>query len=73
MRVTSGIDGFSDLPPGSALSVGNFDGVHLGHRRIIDALRGSDPPAVVVVTFEPHPLSVLRPELMPPRLTPAGL
>ena len=73
MKVLSGLDGFADLPAGSALSVGNFDGVHLGHRRIIDTLRGFDPPAVVVVTFEPHPLSVLRPELLPPRLTPPGL
>ena len=73
MRVLSGLDSFNDLPGASALSVGNFDGVHLGHRRIIDALRDRAAAAVVVVTFEPHPLSVLRPELLPPRLTPPGL
>ena len=73
MQVLSGLESFGDLPNGAALSVGNFDGVHLGHRRIIDAMRGFAPPAVVVVTFEPHPLSVLRPELLPPRLTPPGL
>ena len=73
MRVTSGLDALADLPQGAAISVGNFDGVHLGHRQIIETMRGFDPPAVAVVTFEPHPLSVLRPELLPPRLTPTGL
>lgn len=70
MHLLHGLDAFSKLPDGAALSVGNFDGVHLGHRRIIDTLRDFDPSAVVVVTFEPHPLSVLRPELAPPRLSP---
>jgi riboflavin kinase/FMN adenylyltransferase len=39
-----------------------FDGVHLGHRRVIE---GSD----TVVTFDPHPLAVVRPEAAPPLLT----
>ena len=56
---------------GCVLSVGNFDGVHLGHRAIIDAMKrlaGQSP--IVAVTFEPHPTEVLRPELAPKRLTP---
>ena len=73
MQVLSGLDSLGHVPDAAALSVGNFDGVHLGHRRIIDTMRGLNASAVVVVTFEPHPLSVLRPELMPPRLTPPGL
>jgi riboflavin kinase/FMN adenylyltransferase len=39
-----------------------FDGVHLGHRAVID---GTD----TVVTFEPHPLAVVRPDAAPPLLT----
>lgn len=51
-------------------AMGFFDGVHLGHKRVIEsadtagALRG-------VLTFMPHPLAVLRPELAPALLTPS--
>src|ERR1700741_1260149 len=44
------------------VAVGEFDGVHLGHREVI---RGSD----TVLTFEPHPLAVVRPEAAPKLLT----
>jgi riboflavin kinase/FMN adenylyltransferase len=44
------------------VAVGEFDGVHLGHRAVID---GSD----TVLTFEPHPLQVVRPEAAPKLLT----
>jgi riboflavin kinase/FMN adenylyltransferase len=44
------------------VAVGEFDGVHLGHRRVIE---GSD----TVLTFDPHPLQVVRPEAAPKLLT----
>jgi riboflavin kinase/FMN adenylyltransferase len=44
------------------VAVGEFDGVHLGHREVIE---GSD----TVLTFEPHPLAVIRPEAAPKLLT----
>jgi riboflavin kinase / FMN adenylyltransferase len=44
------------------IAVGEFDGVHLGHREVIS---GSD----TVLTFEPHPLRVVRPEAAPRLLT----
>ena len=72
MRVLGGLDSLRDIPMGNALSVGNFDGVHRGHRKIVDTLCGAGASACVVVTFEPHPVSVLRPQLAPPRLTPPG-
>jgi len=54
------------------LTVGNFDGVHLGHRAILDTVisraRSSDGPAVVY-TFDPHPRSVLQPGHSPGLLT----
>jgi riboflavin kinase / FMN adenylyltransferase len=58
-----------DLPPRSAadarrhVAVGTFDGVHLGHRAVIE---GSD----TVLTFEPHPLAVIAPDALPKLLTP---
>ncbi len=70
VHILHGLDAFEQLPDRAAISVGNFDGVHLGHRKIIDTLKARDAQAVVVVTFEPHPTSVLRPNLAPPRLTP---
>jgi riboflavin kinase/FMN adenylyltransferase len=44
------------------VAIGEFDGVHLGHRAVIE---GSD----TVLTFEPHPLAVIRPEAAPKLLT----
>ncbi len=79
MTILEGLDGLQQLPAGSVLSVGNFDGFHRGHRQILSAARalshapGAQPAALAVVTFEPHPLTVLRPEAAPPRLTPPGL
>jgi len=49
-------------PRARRIAVGEFDGVHLGHREVI---RGSD----TVLTFEPHPLRVIRPEAAPKLLT----
>lgn len=66
----------SGLPPTvicSAVTVGTFDGVHLGHfdvlRRLVD-LATSNGMASVVVTFAPHPNEVVRPSAVPMLLTP---
>lgn len=57
-----------DLPRGGVVTVGNFDGVHLGHqamlRDVVRRARELDVPAVVL-TFDPHPLKVLHPEVAP--------
>lgn len=54
------------------VSIGNFDGVHCGHQAMLTALvqraRLADVPAVAL-TFDPHPIELLRPEAIPPRLT----
>lgn len=56
----------------SYVAIGTFDGVHLGHqellRNLVEAAAADGVPAVVV-TFDRHPLEVLRPELAPPALT----
>jgi riboflavin kinase/FMN adenylyltransferase len=50
--------------------IGNFDGVHRGHVELIRTARASEPNArVVAVTFWPHPMSVIRPDQVPPLLT----
>jgi riboflavin kinase / FMN adenylyltransferase len=55
-----------------ALAIGNFDGVHCGHaqliERLVESARRVHGPAVVL-TFDPAPLSLLRPDITPPKLT----
>ncbi len=61
-------------PAGSVVTVGTFDGVHAGHRAVLEeiARRARDAGrASVLVTFEPHPLAVVNPAAAPPRLTTA--
>ncbi|MBF4576323.1 bifunctional riboflavin kinase/FAD synthetase [Frondihabitans sp. VKM Ac-2883] len=72
MEFFAGVD---QVPPGfgpSAVTIGKFDGVHLGHRAVINALedvaRARDLVSAVV-TFDRHPLAVLHPGSVPAALT----
>src|SRR5688572_10014105 len=76
MEVVEGLSGLRAVAPGGVVSVGNFDGVHLGHRGILGRaleLKKSAGGELVVVTFEPHPLTVLAPGRAPARLTAVGM
>lgn len=61
-----------DLPEGCVATLGNFDGFHRGHQRLVDRLvrvgRSRRRPSVVV-TFDPHPAVVLAPHRAPSILT----
>lgn len=68
-------DGGSGLPPDvhrTAVTVGSFDGVHLGHqdvlRQLVERARALDVRSVLV-TFEPHPLEIVNPAAAPRLLT----
>ncbi|QJE74887.1 bifunctional riboflavin kinase/FAD synthetase [Aerophototrophica crusticola] len=66
----------TDLPPdarGVAVALGNFDGVHRGHRAVIGAAQEAAAKLGVpsaVLTFEPHPRALFKPDQPPFRLTP---
>src|ERR1700677_3684597 len=52
-------------PGVTGLAIGVFDGVHLGHQAVVRSLEGK----VAALTLEPHPLAVIAPDRVPPRLT----
>ncbi len=55
---------------GSAVAIGVFDGMHLGHRRVLESLGDANPDLIkVAMTFGTHPASLLSPDGAPPRLS----
>ncbi|MGD8453457.1 MAG: riboflavin biosynthesis protein RibF [Phycisphaerae bacterium] len=74
MEVCHGIESFTPSRYGVTLTIGNFDGVHRGHQRIIERARSAATALgtpVVALTFEPHPAAVLSPQRAPARLVTA--
>ena len=72
MEVITDLSRPPELPDGSVVTIGAYDGVHLGHRALIDQVRhlaASRGAATAVVTFDRHPAMVVRPESAPKLLT----
>ncbi len=72
-RVIHGLEEVGAELRGCVLTIGNFDGVHLGHRRILSAGRrqaDAAGAALVVLTFEPPPVAVVAPDRAPQRILP---
>ncbi len=64
VEVTPSLVELTNIEKGSVLTIGNFDGVHIGHQQILSAAKKTATEKrtqLVVMTFEPHPLSVLNP------------
>lgn len=73
MRVISQTAELENIKKGCVLTIGNFDGVHIGHQAILSAagrIAELKQTATVVMTFQPHPLSVLDPQKAPNPLMP---
>jgi len=72
LKIVHGWKSLPDSERGAAVALGNFDGVHLGHRAVIDQVRlRADALGArsVVVTFDRHPATIVRPESAPKLLT----
>jgi riboflavin kinase/FMN adenylyltransferase len=73
MRILRHHTGLGEADRGAVVAIGNFDGVHQGHRTVIDTAgriaRELEAPQAVL-TFEPHPRAVFQPDIAPFRLTP---
>src|SRR4051794_32817167 len=61
----------TDLPRGCVATIGNFDGMHIGHqaiiRGVVERARETGRPSAVI-TFHPHPLSIVAPDRVPPQI-----
>ena len=66
MQIYQHWQGLDDTAKGASVAMGNFDGVHLGHSKVIDLARGTAP--LGILTFEPHPREYFAPTAPPFRL-----
>ena len=68
MKIIHDLEELTAVPPHTVATIGNFDGVHLGHRaifrRVVAEARQAQGTATVI-TFNPHPLKLLAPERAP--------
>ncbi|MEO3478815.1 bifunctional riboflavin kinase/FAD synthetase [Phaeobacter sp. CAU 1743] len=73
MRIIRDYQFVEERDRGASAAIGNFDGVHRGHRSVIDLARKAAPEAPLgVVTFEPHPREFFAPAAPPFRLMSAA-
>lgn len=71
MRILQRLHDLTSDDRGASAAIGNFDGVHIGHQKVIDIARREGDrigAPLGVVTFEPHPREVFRPDAPPFRL-----
>lgn len=75
MNVWNGLDAYPTDAPLAVATIGNYDGVHLGHKtilkRVVDEARHRNLPSLLI-SFDPHPLSIVAPEKRPRLLQTRG-
>lgn len=73
MEIIQGLENIKRSFKRPVVTIGNFDGVHLGHQRIFERVKQESlrlGAESIVITFEPHPLKILSPQNFVPILTP---
>lgn len=76
MKIYQSLSGLSNDIKSQIVIIGNFDGLHLGHQTLIDCAKSiaqEHNKQVVLLTFEPHPRRLFRPDDPPFRITPFGI
>ncbi len=72
MITVRGIENITDIPERAFVSLGNFDGLHIGHQHVLDELKRrarNMKGTSVVITFHPHPLKIVAPDKAPQMMT----
>jgi len=72
MKVFRDLEAVGSLPS-PVIAIGNFDGVHIGHQKIIETVTARAREiggTSILMTFDPHPLTILRPAGRPPQILP---
>ena len=76
MKIIQTLSQFQHIPKGCVLTIGNFDGVHVGHQEIL-AVAGEaaeqNGTELIAMVFDPHPVAILHPEMAPGVLTPLDI
>jgi len=76
MKIIQTISQFEHIPNGCVLTIGNFDGVHVGHQEILTVARHAaekNSAELIAMVFDPHPVAILHPEMAPGVLTPLDI
>src|SRR4030042_5404373 len=76
MKIIQTISQFEHIPKGGVLTIGNFDGVHVGHQEILSVARQAaetNNAELIVMVFDPQPVAILHPEMAPGVLTPLDM
>jgi len=72
MRIIKTASDLDKIKKGCVLTIGNFDGIHIGHQQILTTAKkiaAEKQTDLIVMTFDPHPVAVLHPEKSPRVLT----
>jgi riboflavin kinase/FMN adenylyltransferase len=76
MKIIQTISQFQQIPKGCVLTIGNFDGVHVGHQEILAVARQAaetNETELIAMVFDPHPVAILHPEMAPGVLSPLDI
>jgi riboflavin kinase/FMN adenylyltransferase len=76
MKIIQTISQFQQIPKGCVLTIGNFDGVHVGHQEILAVARQAaktNDTELIAMVFDPHPVAILHPEMAPGVLSPLDI